>query len=466
MTHYHYLKFESVEPSLSLSELSERISAAMGDPTALSACARELARHAWSVEAEKLAAAVGEGLQDWMNDRPLPGSYPLPAAEAAQWGQLAAGWRALAGGHGRWIETAGRAVTGAVVDALHCLRQVVMVAGLTHWPVPEGLWLDVHALYRLGLEAGCAQKKIRKGFLRHHSRTTLEGEYVQILLLGLTDPWRQLPREWLALDSMVEKWAPLLALRTDGGEGWYVEGSRDLPAEWRQGGEGVRLDLAGLLAFLDDHEELASSLGRFEWVAHPDTTVSRALLAYWRRIWSHLPEPVAEIPTADVVELEVGLDAIFDRCRGERMSGVKVVATGRGMWQVTGRPLQIGDLMAVFDAGGREITGLGVVSRIEGNGPDDPSVGIQLQALHGKVVPVAVQPLVRSAQPCACQRGLLLHGEGEPTLLLAWQPFREGGVVRLLAGDKTYPVTLTSRRNPARDIMACLCGSAAGRFQK
>ncbi len=135
-------------------------------------------------------------------------------------------------------------------------------------------------------------------------------------------------------------------------------------------------------------------------------------------------------------------------------------------WRVMGQSVQIGDLVAVFDPGATQIGHLAVICRVGSKGPGDSVVGVQFRILEGEVTPVAVQPLNRSAWPLACQRGLLLHDQGKSTLIVAWQPFREGMVVRLLSGGKIYPVSLLTRENLGRGIMACACESAAGRFQK
>ncbi len=253
MTNYHYLKTELEEPSVSLEALSDRFSTATGDPSLLSACARELSRLPHSADAEKLASNVREGLHDRMMIQALPQSYPLPPDAESPWRELESGWHALAKAHVRWMESAGAAGMGHVVDALYCLRQIVLVRGIAHWSVPDGLWRDVHGIYHSCLEAEGVHKRMRRSFLRHHSRTTIEWEYLQLLLLGMTDPWSQLPQELMALDSMVEKWMPMLGLETDGNEGWYIDETSDSPVEWGQGGEGRRLNLDGLLEFFDSH---------------------------------------------------------------------------------------------------------------------------------------------------------------------------------------------------------------------
>ena len=465
MTNYHYVNSSPARSSIPLKELAKRIAEAGNDLVALSACVQELSSLPHSGAAEKLAGEVRSTLQREMN-LALPASYPMTSEETSRWRQLVSAWRALAPAHIRWMGVGSRNGTAAAMDALSCLRQIVLLCGVTHWPVPEGLWLDVHGIYNAGLESDSAGKRLRRPYLRHHSRTTIEWEYLQTILLGVTDPWSQLPQELMAMESMAEKWVSMVKIGTDLRPGWYIDRYADRPAKWCPSGEGVSLDFTELLEFLDGHRELASPVGRFEWVDQPDDTLSIALLDHWRGIWTEASLCVDDHLEIDQAELEVGLNAIFDRCQ-TRLSSGAVIFTAESNWcKVEGHSLQVGDLLAVFDPAGNQIERLAVVCRIRCDGGDIPDLRLQMRTLEGQAIPVGVQPLYRGARPCDYQRGLLIDAQGTSRLILAWQPFRKGIIVRLLSGNEIYPVRLLSRENFARGVLSCVCESAGSQFQK
>ncbi len=468
MTNYHYLDptAEESASSLSVTELSQRVSQA-NDLFAWYSCAQELASLPYSRSAERLGSKIREALQAWRMSQELADAYPLPSAMAERWRALEAAWRALAQTYARWMMSGeSRVEMRSATEALFCLRQIVLLCGLAHWPVPEGLWLDVHWIYSSNLELGAVQQRIRRSFLRHRFRTTIEWEYIQTVLLGMTDLFSLLPQEVLALDSLGEKWVAMVKLHSDDQAGWGIDEDSDVPVDWRTTGEGLRLDLTDLMEFLDSQHDLVGSLGRYEWIEQPTDTVSSALLDHWRKIWTHADAEDQGDVDLDQAEVEIGLEAVFGRLQGGSPSAASVIVADSERVLSGCEAVQVGDLLGLFGHEDGSPDGLAVISRLWWDDGEEFVVQVRLHKLEGEVFPVGVQPLYRGEQPCAYQRGLLLNTPDHMMLILSVQPLDEGAIVRILSGNKMYPVRLLSHDTFARGLLGCVCESAAGQFQK
>lgn len=428
----------------------------------LQALAEGLAAQPVSSKARELAKRIYgalEGHQQRLLAR-LPAGFPLVQAEEEPVRVYASAWRALGRTYAHWCFAQAQPVeTGLLVRAIACLRQIVLLFGCYHRRLPDGLWLDLHALFQQAQQAELSLARSR--WLGFRRRAIPAEEYFRAQLLGLADPYGLLPQEVILLDALLEKWAAMVRIADGPGEGWHLDSEADAPAKWGYVGNGPRLDLTGLAKLFADHRKLATPLGRFEsWQRLPET-IPVGLLERLERYWFQPPlEPVA-FPSMECAWV-IGLEDIFARLQGETAEAIPVRIEAGWAELAGARPgsLQLGDLVGVFARDRGDWLGLARVARIEWS-ESVQRLRVQLEALEGEVFPVGIQPLCRISRLCAYQRGLLLAETGQLSLLLAEQPLSEGLVVRLLYGDKHYPVRLSGRQNPARKTLRCRCVSAS-----
>ena len=431
-------------------------------------CIEELAGQPYSKSVERLSRKIRQRLQGNMRELSLPRRFPVTATELESWQRLEAAWKSLAQAQGAWLIDAGDGVeANLAIEGLYCLRQILLLRGLSHRPVPEGLWLDVHWIYTATLEAGSARQQVRRSFLRHHSRTTIEWEYIHTIWLALSDPFSLTANELLALDSLLEKWVPMMNLYADGQTGWTIHEKTDVPAQWEAGKEGMRLDFSQFFAFLESRQDLVSRLGRFEWDEHPDDTLPARLLEHWESLWEHHAWDGLAGVEGQQTAVEIGLSKLFGRLQGEPSSGAVMTATANQWWRLEeASGVRVGDLVGLFDGNDDSLTRLAVVAKLSQETGDDTRVWLQLVELQGQVLPAGVQPLYAGERPLTYQRGLLLQQEKRLILLVAQQRLEDGTVVRLLCGEKVFPVRLSQRDNIARNLLAFACESVAREFQK
>lgn len=435
--------------------------------SALQALAEGLALQPFSSKVCRLAERIYGALeahQQHLYARP-PAGFPLSQAEEVQCRGCTSAWRALGRAYARWCFAQQYPTeAGLLVGAIACLGQIVRLCGFYHRQIPEGLWLDLHVLFQLAHTAKLARTKRKWLGLRHRADTTPEWEYLRVVLLGLADPYGLLPQEVMLLDSLLEKWVMWVKIAKDSAEGWQLDFQQDVPAHW--GASGPRLDLTALAELFAAHRHLAAPVGRFESWSQPPDTIPLGLLERLERDWFQPPVEPAGFPSMPA-EWVIGLEEIFARLQGKATESIAVTIDA-GQAEVAGvRPesVQVGDLVGVFVPDGGDLIGLAGVDRLLWS-ESAQVLHVQLKAMPGKVFAVGIQPFYRARQPCAYQRGLLLAEAKRLSLLLAEQPLQVGVVVRLLYGDKLYPVRLDECQNPARKTLSCRCVSAAGLVQK
>ncbi len=421
----------------------------------------ELAGLPCSEGGRRLAETVRRYLTERLEGQVPPARFPLSVEQKRRYQRLSAAWLNLARLYTAWLQAADEKAVGRwLTEALFCLRQVVVIAGICHWPVSKDLWSDVHRLYRLG-----RQKRVAGlgGVRRPFERVArADNAYIHLLMLGLADLAALRPVEVRWLDGLLEKWAPLVGLTKDAEPGWGVDGRGDRPARWSEGAPRVRLDFRRLLALLDDHRALAGQAGRF----HPDSsapTIDLELLQLWCRRWDSGPARPNRPPLTDRIELILGLDAIFRRLRGEAVTGLPVEPV-KAWVRIPGCGMQIGDLVGLFEAGGSRLRSLAVVDRLYAAGREEGGLRVQFRTLADRVRAVGLQPWqgrFRSYQPA-----LLLEEDAGLRLILPLQDLPEGTRLRLLHGSAVYPVRLGRPHHSALGVMSFSCHRAASPIQK
>ncbi len=445
MSQFRLLERPDTAGPVSVEALSRWIQAE-GEPAPLP----ELGGLPCSAAGRRLAEAVKRRLTERLAAQGLPERFPMSREQKRRYRVLSAAWLNLARLHVAWLQAAeGKAAERWLSGALFCLRQIVVVAGMCHWPLSKDLWSDVHRLYLLG-----RRKAVERA-------STAENAYVHLLMLGLADLAALRPVEVRWLDGLLEKWAPLVGLVKDAEPGWGVDGRVDRPARWSEGTLRVRLDFRRLLALLDDHRTLAGQAGRF----HPDSSdraIDLELLQMWRGRWERGSRRPEGPLLTERTELVLGFAAIFRRLRGEAVPGLPVRPV-RAWVRVAGNGVRIGDLAGLFEPGTSRLRSLAVVDRLYVAGREE-ELRVQFRTLADRARAVGLQPWQGRFQ--TYQPALLLDEDVGLRLILPLQDLPEGTRLRLLHGSAIYPVRLGRRRHPALGVMSFACHRAASPFQK
>ena len=110
----------------------------------------------------------------------------------------------------RWGKKSLRAQ--ALVRALHYLGEVLLHSYQVYMPYPPEVWREIHAIYQYAAEHDLAQEVLDTP-APVSAKTTLDHEYLRILLLGLNNPY-QLPQgECRQVQRFLHQWGAKAALK-------------------------------------------------------------------------------------------------------------------------------------------------------------------------------------------------------------------------------------------------------------
>lgn len=189
----------------------------------------------------------------------------------------------------------------------------------------DGLWLELHSLYRLANHYGILEQPVREPLLRQSSNCTIIRAYTRILLLASARPNQMRQTDVSATYDVLEIWAQLAKIRPAGQRSadslFLLNLSTDTPpldqsrfaanprdALWE-------LDTSELLAALKQRREMRSDAGADITVPH---TVSSALLEHLEQAWGASQQRSAERrPSMDTIDVCVGLSSLHYHASGE-----------------------------------------------------------------------------------------------------------------------------------------------------
>ncbi|MEB0048798.1 MULTISPECIES: molecular chaperone [unclassified Pseudomonas] len=108
-------------------------------------------------------------------------------------------------------------LTQALQRAIHCLNGPLTRATQLYCPVPEGVWLELHQLYRIGCEHQLQNLSVRDELASQTSDLSIEQTYVAALLLGASR-CNQLRQNQIArLAEVLEPWSKWISLQPGSG---------------------------------------------------------------------------------------------------------------------------------------------------------------------------------------------------------------------------------------------------------
>jgi hypothetical protein len=112
----------------------------------------------------------------------------------------------------RFAKERAQLLTVALQRASHALCGPLMRASQLYCPIPEGLWLELHQLYRIASLHGLQQVQVRDGLTRNGKSLSQEQIYLGALLLGCAR-CNQMRQSGIArLAEALESWSSLASL--------------------------------------------------------------------------------------------------------------------------------------------------------------------------------------------------------------------------------------------------------------
>ena len=104
----------------------------------------------------------------------------------------------------------------ALQRAIHCLNGQLIRATQLYCPAPDGVWLELHQLYRIGCEHRLQHLSLRDELASQTPSLSVEQTYAVALLLGASR-CNQLRQNQIArLAEALEAWSPRVKLQADG----------------------------------------------------------------------------------------------------------------------------------------------------------------------------------------------------------------------------------------------------------
>ena len=113
-----------------------------------------------------------------------------------------------------FIRERGQIMALAIQRAMHSMFGPLVRASQLYCPMPEGLWLELHQLYRLAKQVGLHQQQVREPQARHCDTLSPEQTYIQTLMLGCARS-NQMRQSGIArVAEALEQWSDLVTLQS------------------------------------------------------------------------------------------------------------------------------------------------------------------------------------------------------------------------------------------------------------
>jgi len=110
-----------------------------------------------------------------------------------------------------WFQ--GKNTALAIQRTIKGLGNVVVTHYMMSLPVPDWVWIDLHSLYKLSIKVKRNNTKIPDDLDNPSDASTAEENYIQILLLSLTDPSGLMQKEVQQVYSFLDKFGSLAYLQ-------------------------------------------------------------------------------------------------------------------------------------------------------------------------------------------------------------------------------------------------------------
>lgn len=205
---------------------------------------------------------------------------PLSDEDEGRWRQVAGAWRKMSAAYqlclsGARVEGAGLAENPGELSLATLLHRCLYYTGqylLEHYRVrrelPEGVWLELHNLYRMAEVRGVALQPVVDA-LENDTRATCMSAYISLLLIDVANPYAHTQHNLKLIQRWATLWAPHAMLMRPPASGpvYGVEFDKDMPLH--QGdGRSAASDEVRLL----DTSRIASQIAHMQAQLHQRVT--------------------------------------------------------------------------------------------------------------------------------------------------------------------------------------------------
>jgi hypothetical protein len=369
-----------------------------------------------------------------------------------------------------WLQ--GKNVALALQRCIMGLSSVVISHFIMGMPVPDWIWIDLHALYQMSVKFSKETSKVVMDPSRPNQKTTLENSYKQILLLSLADPTGLMQKEITQVYDFIETISSLVDFHCKPVAGQPIQclifTDEDKPPLFQTEAAGqtdtatLYIDFTKLYKVFEQKTKQGNSTeGRFSSMQTAQSADKPAaeLLDYLKQRWSGLELQSSQlfndrldryfaIGLASAYALKNSTDAGFE-------SPMEFLAESKSdnllscQFEQTGI-LSVGSLIS-FRSADRidDKRSIGVINKIIVNKQNNKiHFGVQLLTPHF----VAVQySLPNASKKDELQKALfysLIEADGEKTYIITDSfLLKEGDVIRIFWKSDDFPAALNKRKN-------------------
>ncbi|MBS3964785.1 MAG: hypothetical protein KGZ80_09885 [Methylomonas sp.] len=375
-----------------------------------------------------------------------------------------------------WLQA--RSLAQAMQRTVKGLSSIVISHYMMGYPVPDWIWFDLHALYKLAQKQGKHDAKVAEPAGMTNKTSTVEDSYKQILLLSLSYPLGLMQKEFLLVYGFIEKIGDVvqLAKQAPNADGASLQCvillDEDLPPmftaaaslkqDQRSEAERLYLDVSRLPKIVKHSDKYCGKDDvRFSSLdLHPDADpkLSSELFDYLMQRWRGL-EPQGTALFADRLDryLAIGLDATHElqdnrQCLASSLE-LRVESYSERALSCSfdhEGVLSIGSLVSFrrTDALPHQRT-LAVVCKIQ-IPKQDKKLIFELFVVATQPYPVKYQD-IHATDPDESQKALLyaskVDGEERSYIVLASFMIKDGDILRLYMAQEVFPIILNGRKN-------------------
>lgn len=224
----------------------------------------------------------------------------------------------------------------AIASSLHFRRIDVLLRMFRYKRRNADQWKSIHRDYRMARDREIQARSIAVGRSRTQS-TTVEREYIQLVLLDIADVGQLSPREALSTYHALGSLGESMSLRPQASErrGWMIDLNSAEGATRKQpttSDEVLSLDTTPLLAALDRTRQTRLEAAIADETARARRPAEEALFAKLRVLFA--PEPVRivrrgdRIPASTKVRVVAGLGAVVQTLRADANTSTACATDG------------------------------------------------------------------------------------------------------------------------------------------
>jgi hypothetical protein len=419
-------------------------------------------------------------IEDYLRSRLMQSSFPKTAGDQKIMDILIAiereftlsYWmvvRDLTRKEGNWFQS--RNIARSIQRSIKGLGAIIVTFCMMYRPIPDWVWMDCHALYKLAETLNKQTIKVPAEFNHSAKTTTIATSYRQILLFSLAQPSRLMQKEMHQLYHFLETISFYLRIDPQAAANQstqcLLKMDEDKPPFFQDdeptlSDSSVRyLNFDKLFkVFNYKYKSIDPGLTRFsamEESSGNEAKLSLDLFYLLEQRWKAQPLPETG-PFADRLDrvIALGLDAAFNLQRSALEQDVEVVAQSASEFSLAcdfTKPgvVAIGSLISFRKMDAPEHKrALGVVSKML-TFKQDTKINVEMDVLAGQFYAVGFEYLEEKKHPQ--RKKALLYGvkeqgkEEKSFIIMESFMLKEGDIIRMFMQDEDYPIILKDRKN-------------------